>query len=70
MVDTFTDNIFKCIFFDENFRISIRISMKFVPRGSNNNKSAPVQVMALGQTSSKPLPEQMLTQFTDAYMQH
>ena len=52
------------------FRFSIQISVKFVPRGSNDNKSALVQGMAWRQTSDKPLPEQMPTQFTDAYMLH
>ena len=38
--------------------------------GLNDNKSALIQVMACHHTSDKPLPEQMLTQFTDAYMRH
>ena len=29
----FADNIFKCIFSNENVRISIQISRQFVPRG-------------------------------------
>ena len=33
----FADNIFKCIFFNENVRISIKISLKFVPKGPINN---------------------------------
>ena len=33
----FADNIFKCIFLNENVWISIEISMKFVPNGSINN---------------------------------
>ena len=70
MADTFGDNIFKCIFLNENVRIFIQISLKFVPMGSNDNKSALVQVMAWRRTGDKPLPEQMLTQFTDAYMRH
>ena len=48
----FTDDIFKCIFVNEIFCILIRISLKFVPRHPIDNK---------------PLPESMLTQFTDAY---
>ena len=32
----FPDDIFKCIFFNENIWISIKISMKFVPNGPNN----------------------------------
>ena len=61
---------FQSIFLHENIRISIQISQKLVPRGSNDNKSALVQVMAWCWTGDKPLPEQMLTQFTDAYMWH
>ena len=47
-----------------------QISLKFVPRGPTDNKSALVQVMAWCQTGNKPLPEPMLTQFIDAYMRH
>ena len=36
----FTDDIFNCIFLNEKVRISIRISLKFVPKCPNNNKSA------------------------------
>ena len=70
MADTFEDGIFKRIFCNENVRISIQISLKFVPRGSNDNKSALVLVMDWRRIGDKPLPEQMLTQFTDAYMRH
>ena len=40
MADTFADDIIKRIFLNENVWISIQISLKFVPRGSNDNKSA------------------------------
>ena len=70
MADTFPDGIFKRIFLNENVRISIQISLKFVSRDSNDNKSALVQVIAWRRKGDKPLPEQMLTQFTDAYMWH
>ena len=70
MTDTFADEIFKSICLNENVRISIQISLKFVPTGSKDNKSALAQVMAWRRTGHKPLPEQMLTQFTDAYMRH
>ena len=43
--------------------------MKFVPKGPIDNKSALVQVVALG-TGDMPLPETMLAQFADAFMQH
>ena len=64
------DDIFKRIFLNDNVRISIEISLKFVPKGSINNKPGLVQVMAWCCTGNKPLPEAMLTQFTDAYMRH
>ena len=66
----FTDDIFKRIFINENIRISIRISLKFVPKGLIDLKAALVQVMAWQRTGNKPLPEPMLTQFTEAYMRH
>ena len=44
--------------------------MKFLPKGPVDNKSALVQAVACRQTGGKPLPEPMLTQFIDAYMQH
>ena len=44
--------------------------MKFVPYVPIDMKSALVQVMARRQISDKPLPEQMLTQLTNAYMRH
>ena len=66
----FTDDIFKGIFLNQNVRISVKISLKFAPKASIDNKSALFQVMAWRQTGDKPLPEPMLTQFTDAYMRH
>ena len=42
----FADNIFKCIFLNENIRISIKISLKFVPKGSINNIPALFQIIA------------------------
>ena len=70
MAAILTDDNFKCIFLNENDRIPIRISLKFVPRSAINNKPALVQVMAWRRTGDKPLPELMLTQFTDVYMRH
>ena len=42
--------------------------MKFVPTGPIDRKAALGQVVAWHRTGDKPLPESMLTQFTDAYM--
>ena len=50
------DDNFKCIFLNENDRIPIRISLKFVPRSPIDNKSALVQVMAWHWTGDNQLP--------------
>ena len=42
--------------------------LKFVPKGLIDNMSSLVQVMAWRLTGDKPLPEPMMTQFTDAYI--
>ena len=42
----FTDNIFKCIFVNENVSILIKISLKFVPKGPIDNIPALVQIKA------------------------
>ena len=59
---------FRCIFLNENDRIPIRISLKYVSRSPIDNKPALVQVMAWRRTGDEPLSEPMLIQFTDAYM--
>ena len=64
----FADHIFKHIFINENFCILILISLKFVPNGPIENKPALLLVMAWHRIGDKPLPEAMLTQFTDAYI--
>ena len=64
-----TDDIFKFIL-NESVWISITISLKFIPKGPIDYKSALVQVMAWHRTGKKPSPESMLTQFTDAYIRH
>ena len=64
------DDIFKWNFLNENGRILIPISLKFVPKSPIYNRPSSVQVMAWHRTGDKPLPEPMMTQFTDAYMQN
>ena len=44
MADILADDIFTCIFLNENDRITIQISLKFVPKSPINNKSVLVQV--------------------------
>ena len=46
MAAIFADDIFNCIFLNENDRILIQISLKYVPRSLTDNKPALVQVMA------------------------
>ena len=36
----FADDIFRCIFVNENFCILIKISLKFVPQGPNDSNKA------------------------------
>ena len=61
---------FKRIFFNKNVSISIKVSLKFVPKGPINNIPTLVQIMAWRWTGDKPLTEPMMTQFKDAYMRH
>ena len=42
----FADDIFKCIFFNENVSIVNEISLKFVPIGPIDNMPALIQIMA------------------------
>ena len=65
-----TDDTFEHIFMNEKFFISIQISLKFVPKGPIDNKAVLFQVIAWRREGDKPLPKSMLTQFTDAYLQH
>ena len=53
----FPDGIFKCIFLNENVLISIKISLKFVPKGPINNIPVLVQIMAWRRPGDKPLSE-------------
>ena len=56
----FADDIFKCIFLNENVLISIKISLKFVPYGPINNIPTLVQIMAWCRPGDKPLSEPMM----------
>ena len=47
-------------FLNENVRISIKISLKFVPKGPVNNIPALVQIMAWCRSGDKPLSEPMM----------
>ena len=69
----FADDTFKRIFLNENVRISIEISLKFVPKGPTNDIPALVQ-MAWRRSGDKPLSEPMMVSllyiYSDAYMRH
>ena len=56
----FADDIFKCIFENENEWISPSISLKFVPKVRINNIPALVQIMAWRRSGDKPLSEPMM----------
>ena len=51
---------FEIHFFNENISISIKISLKFVPKGVINNITALVQIMAWHRSGDKPLSESMM----------
>ena len=61
MTAIMADDIFNCIFLNENARIP-------VPMIPIDNKPALVQIMAWRRIGDKPLPGPHMTQFTDAYM--
>ena len=56
----FPDDIFICIFLNENVWISIKISLTYVPWGRMNDIPALVQIMAWRLLGDKPLSEPML----------
>ena len=70
MAAILTDDILKSIFLNEDDKILIQISLKLVPKSPIDNKPALAQVMSWRRRGNKPLPEPMLTQFTDTYMWH
>ena len=58
MAAIFQTTFLKCIFLNEDVRISIKISLKFVPKGSINIIPALVQLMALRRPGTKPFLNQ------------
>ena len=67
--DIFTaEAIFKCIFLNENALISIKFSLKCIPKCPIKNIPVWVQIMAWGRPGDKPLSEPMM--ITDAYIRH
>ena len=56
----FADDTFKRIFLNESNRISIKISLMFVPKGLINNIPSLVLIMAWRRPGDKPLSEPMI----------
>ena len=53
----FAEDTFNHIFVNENIRISIKFSLKFVPKGPINNIPSLVHIMALCRPGDKPISE-------------
>ena len=60
----FPDDIFKCMFFNENLWITIKISLKFVPKGPMNNIPALGQIITWRRPGDRPLSEPMVSLLT------
>ena len=56
----FANDIFKCIFEDENVWIATKISLSIVRKGSINNIVSLVQIMTWRRSGDKPLSEPMI----------
>ena len=56
----FADDIFTCIFFNENCCILIKFSLKYVCKGQIINNPALVQIMAWRRSGDNPLSEPMI----------
>ena len=67
ILQTTFPNVF---FWKKKLDFFIQISLKFVQKGSINNKTLLVQIMAWYQSSDKTLSEPMMVYLTDVYMCH
>ena len=56
----FADDVLKCIFLNENLWISLKIPLKFVPKGPINTIPSLVQIMAWRRLGDKSLSEPMM----------
>ena len=56
----FADDVFTCIFFNENCCILIKFSLKYVRKGPIDNNPALVQITAWRRPGDKPLSEPMM----------
>ena len=55
---------------NEKFYIWLEFQLVFFPKCPNDNKSGLIHGNGLAPKSAKPLPEPVLTQFTEAYIGH
>ena len=56
----FTDDIFKCVFLNENVWIRTKIQLKFVPKGPISNNPSLVQIMAWRRPGDKSISEPVM----------
>ena len=56
----FADHVLKCIFFNENVWIPIKISLKFARKDPINDIPTLIQIMAWRRPGDKPLSEPMM----------
>ena len=61
---------FQAHFLNENFSLSTKISLKYVPWCLTDNMSALAQIMAWRRSGDKPLSDPMVSQFSDTYIRH
>ena len=67
----FANDTFKRIFLNEKVGISIKISLKLVPKGPITNNPALLQIMAWCRSGDKPLSEPMMVSLLmPIYMRH
>ena len=62
------DNIFECIFFNENLHVLLIMLLHIVSSALSKNELALVQIMVSHQTDFNPLSELMMAYFTDTYV--
>ena len=60
----FSDDIFKCMFLNENISVAITNSLAFVPKGPINNIAVLVLIMDWCCPGDKPLSEPMMVSLT------
>ena len=56
----FADDIFNCIFLNGNIWFALKIPLKFILKGPNNNITTLVQIMVWCRPGDKPLSEPMM----------